>query len=315
MQPFRHILFPVDLSETSSLMAPHAMALANKFSASLHLVFVARMFDYFSELYVSDTVITNFKKAVMDGAEKRLLEFAGEYFSALPAVKTTILTGDIAEEILHYMQTEPIDLLVLGTHGRKGLEKVFFGSIAERLLKAATVPVFLVNPYRGERLSPPATPEELFRRILFPVDLTAISTSIVPFVRSMTAAFKAELELLCVLRTVTYFHALYVPDHSIFSFEEEMRVGAKRKLEEFKQTYFSTFPPTRTSVLVGDISEKILDHIRLKKIDLVIMGTHGRKGLDKIMFGSIAERVAKASPVPVLLVNPNKMDGLKVEEV
>ncbi len=308
---FKQMIFPVDLSETSAKLAPYALAMARKFSARIHLVFVARMFDHFSEMYVADTMITNFHKAVMEGAQKRLTEFAGEYLSSWPQVKMTVLTGDIADEILRYMPNEDIDLMILGTHGRKGLEKVFFGSVAERLLKTSPVPVLLVNPYRMESARGAELPEEPFRKILFPVDLSAISPAIVPFAQAMATAFGAEMELLRVMRTVTYFNTLYVPDHSIFTFEEELRIGAKRKLEEFKQAYFEAFPNTRTSVLIGDISERILDYARSKNMDLIVMGTHGRKGLDKIMFGSIAERVAKAAPVPVLLVNPHRVADRK----
>jgi nucleotide-binding universal stress UspA family protein len=68
--------------------------------------------------------------------------------------------------------------------------------------------------------------------------------------------------------------------------------------------HFSKFPNTKTAVVAGDASEEILNYIEDRHIDLVIMGTHGRKGMDKIIFGSVAERVVKTSPVPVMVVNP-----------
>jgi len=70
--------------------------------------------------------------------------------------------------------------------------------------------------------------------------------------------------------------------------------------------HFSNFPNTKTRVVAVDASEEILNYIENQHIDLVIMGTHGRKGMDKIIFGSVAERVLKASPVPVMVVNPYK---------
>jgi nucleotide-binding universal stress UspA family protein len=72
--------------------------------------------------------------------------------------------------------------------------------------------------------------------------------------------------------------------------------------------YFSEFVNTKAVVAAGDASEEIINYIEDKHIDLVIMGTHGRKGMDKILFGSVAERVVKASPVPVMVVNPYKTD-------
>ena len=77
---------------------------------------------------------------------------------------------------------------------------------------------------------------------------------------------------------------------------------------EFMDEHFSKFPNTEITVVAGDASEEILNYIEEHQIDLVIMGTHGRKGMDKIIFGSVAERVVKTSPVPVMVVNPYKVD-------
>ena len=78
------------------------------------------------------------------------------------------------------------------------------------------------------------------------------------------------------------------------------------RLYEFVDEHFSEFPGTMTAVVAGDAAEKIIEYIGDQHIDLVIMGTHGRKGMDKIIFGSVAERVVKTSPSPVMVVNPFK---------
>jgi nucleotide-binding universal stress UspA family protein len=72
--------------------------------------------------------------------------------------------------------------------------------------------------------------------------------------------------------------------------------------------HFSEFTNTKAVVVAGDASEEIINYIEDQQIDLVVMGTHGRKGMDKIMFGSVAERVLKLSPVPVMVVNPHKIE-------
>jgi nucleotide-binding universal stress UspA family protein len=77
-----------------------------------------------------------------------LLEFKDEYFETFPETKTMVVSGGAAEEILKYIQTEGIDLLIMGTHGRKGLDKIIFGSVAEQVVKSSSVPVFLINPYK-----------------------------------------------------------------------------------------------------------------------------------------------------------------------
>ena len=79
-------------------------------------------------------------------AEKKLQEFVGEHFRT-DSPKMQVLLGDPAEEILKYAQSEGIDLIIIGTHGRKGLEHIIFGSVAERVVKKSPVPVLTVNPY------------------------------------------------------------------------------------------------------------------------------------------------------------------------
>jgi nucleotide-binding universal stress UspA family protein len=75
-------------------------------------------------------------------------------------------------------------------------------------------------------------------------------------------------------------------------------------MEEFVEAHFDEYPSMKTKVLLGDATANILDYITSEDIDLVIMGTHGRKGLDRVIFGSVADRVIKMSPVPVMSINP-----------
>ena len=148
MKEFKKILFPVDLSESSPKLVPYVTTMAEKFGAEIHLLFVARVFAYFSGIYVPHPSINKFEDEIVEGAKKRLKEFTEEYFSDFPETKAEVVPGDISEEILKYTGSKGIDLLILGTHGRKGLEKVVFGSVAERVAKASPVPVLLVNPYK-----------------------------------------------------------------------------------------------------------------------------------------------------------------------
>jgi len=148
MSVFRKILFPVDLSDSSAHIAAYVRMMAGRFESEIHLLFVARVFGYFSGIYVPHPSIDTFEAEIVDGAAKRLSEFQSECFPESMSVRSTVVAGDAAEEILAYVDREGIDLLVMGTHGRKGLEKVLFGSVAERVVKTAPVPVLVVNPYK-----------------------------------------------------------------------------------------------------------------------------------------------------------------------
>ena len=146
MQIFRRILFPVDLSEVSPKIVPYVRDMEAWFDAEIHLLFVARILQHFTSIYVPHPSVNKFEAEIVKGAEKKLQEFVDEHFQA-DSPKTRVLLGDPAEEILKYAQSEGIDLIIIGTHGRKGLEHIIFGSVAERVVKKSQVPVLTVNPY------------------------------------------------------------------------------------------------------------------------------------------------------------------------
>jgi nucleotide-binding universal stress UspA family protein len=146
MHDFKKILFPVDLSEASPTIVPYVREMAAKFDAEVHLLFVARILQHFTSIYVPHPSVNKFEAEIVKGAEKKLQEFTEEYFEDVPC-KTRVVLGDAAEETLRYVRSEGIDLIVMGTHGRKGLEHIIFGSVAERVVKKSQIPVLTVNPY------------------------------------------------------------------------------------------------------------------------------------------------------------------------
>jgi nucleotide-binding universal stress UspA family protein len=148
MKVFNKILFPIDFSDVSPKMVSWVKSIAEPFDAEIHLLFVVRRFDYFTGIYVEEMTVRNIEGEVIEGAEKRIDEFAGTHFDKVSTCKTKVVVGDAAEEIITYAKAEGMDLIVMGTHGRKGLDRVFFGSVAERVIKTASVPVLSVNPYR-----------------------------------------------------------------------------------------------------------------------------------------------------------------------
>jgi nucleotide-binding universal stress UspA family protein len=148
MDPIEKILFPVDFSEVSPMIAPFVLMVGESFKAEIHILFVARTLEYFSSIYVSPVTIQNFEEDVIKGAEKKMDEFVQSHFKNYPSLRTKVSLGDAAEEILKYIHVEGVDLVIIGTHGRKGLERILFGSVAERVIKMSTVPVVSINPYR-----------------------------------------------------------------------------------------------------------------------------------------------------------------------
>ena len=149
MKEVKKILFPVDLSEASPEIVPWVLFTAKKFSAEIHMLFVVRKFDHFSGFYVAQVSIENFEGEIIKGAEKKIEEFANRYFNGYPVCKTKVMVGDTAEEIINHIRSEGIDLVIIGTHGRKGIDRIVFGSVADRVIKMSPVPVLSINPYKA----------------------------------------------------------------------------------------------------------------------------------------------------------------------
>jgi len=148
MKEIGKVLFPVVLSEVSPKIAPWVLNFAKRFDAEIHLLFVVRNLDYLSSVYVPAVSISNLEADIIKGAETKIEEFSGSYFKGYRACKTRVVVGDAAEEILKYAETKKIGLIIIGTHGRKGIDRILFGSVAEKVIKMSPVPVLSINPYR-----------------------------------------------------------------------------------------------------------------------------------------------------------------------
>ena len=151
MAAFKKILFPLDLSESSAEIIPFLTTMARTFQSDLHLLFVARVFKYYDTIYVPPVSIVEFEEKVVEGGKKRLDEFVEEHLKDCCVSIAKVLPGDPAEEIVKYVDAEGIDLVIMGTHGRKGLDRILFGSVAAHVVTRSSVPVMTVNPYRMKK--------------------------------------------------------------------------------------------------------------------------------------------------------------------
>lgn len=149
MIEFKKILFPVDLSESSAVLAEFALALALKFSSELHLLFVVRTIGYPPGVdYVPPPSLISAQEELAERMRANLQEFAEAHLAAAPSLKLALASGHVAREILTYIEENDISLVVMGTQGRKGLDRVVFGSVAQRVVQSSPVPVMTVNPFK-----------------------------------------------------------------------------------------------------------------------------------------------------------------------
>ena len=146
------IVTPIDFSDNSKLIADSAAFLAGKFGASLHLIFVVQNFEDYSGFFVPQMHMPNLEDELLTGAEARMLSFideSREEYNKLGVadIHTKVLMGDVGEQIVEYATELQADMIVMGTHGYKGLEKIMFGSVADKIVRAALCPVTTINPY------------------------------------------------------------------------------------------------------------------------------------------------------------------------
>lgn len=147
----------------------------------------------------------------------------------------------------------------------------------------------------------------LLKEILFPVDLSADNHKILPFVKELAAKLGGNLHVLNVVEDIEGYASFYVPHTSLDKLSGEVVNAASQKLSEFAAQHLADMGHITTKVVMGDPARLIVDYVKENGIQVVVMGTHGRTGLEHVIFGSVAEKVVKNSPVPVMTINPNKL--------
>jgi len=142
------------------------------------------------------------------------------------------------------------------------------------------------------------------KKILFPIDFASHFESLVPWVATFADKFGAAVYVLFVAQDLSNFSTFYVPHGNIQSFQEEAVSSARKKMATATEEFFKKFPKLETRVELGAPAAKILEVAKKEKIDLIIMGAHGRKGLDRAIFGSVADKVVQGAPCPVVTIHP-----------
>ena len=147
MSSLKKVLCPVALTDISPKVAKYAKEVAKKYEAELQLMFVVFSISQRERPHIKYAVPHDFDQQAMAQAENALQKFKDEHLADIADCKLVVKCGDIAEEILEYAKAEGIDLITMGTHGRRTLGQVFLGSVAASVLQRAPVPVLVVNPF------------------------------------------------------------------------------------------------------------------------------------------------------------------------
>ncbi len=293
------ILVPLDGSALAERALPCAQLLAQSLPANLVLLRAVSISPDFEVLgHVLHDV-----EAQMEQLEAGANEYLGQVAERLkgsgPCACMVVRRGPAAEAIVDYAEQMDIQHIVMATHGYSGVSRWRHGSVAERVLQSASVPVLMVCAKAGESISEePMT----CQRILVPLDGSTRAEQVLPSAVSVAQALDAEI----VLFRVPIAHVSgafagnwYVPLEG--TFETANRI-AEEYLSRVADDLREQGVRVATATRMGGVANAILEYAEANKIDLITMCTHGRTGLSRWTLGSVADRVLRAGSMPLLLV-------------
>jgi nucleotide-binding universal stress UspA family protein len=281
------ILLPFDGSDGATEVLHHASELAHWADATIQL------------LYVADTTrdsVTVVEGHTVDALVRKGEDIVAEATEVLDTLgvsyETDIVQGNPAPTIVEYADQYEQDLIVMPTHGREGLSRYLIGSVSEKVVRLSTVPVLTV------RMQPDETLEFPYENILLPTDGSAAATHAAGYLLSLAASLDATVHVLSVVDD-----AALGPDvRSTVSATETEQAATDAVDAVVSEAEARGVADTTRHIEHGTPLEEILDCIESNDIHAVGMGTTGRRGTDRILLGSIAEKTVRSAPVPVMTV-------------
>lgn len=294
----RSILCPTDFSEFSRLALEHAVALARRTEAELTLLHV---YPYLLPLG-GDTPYFPSGLPLDAATRTRLMgeveEMARPARAAGLTPKLLLLEGDPSEEILRQARVMAADIIVTGTHGRRGFDRFVLGSVANRIVHHATCAVLTV-PRPAEGSVPPSTVPE---SILCPVDLGE-SGPVVDAAFTIARGTHARVTLLHILEDLPQHEAAARLAHVDWAaFHEDLEADARRQLKEMAARQPVNDCRVTEVVVSGKPSREIVKVAGTLGANLIVMGIHGRNALERLFVGSTTSHILQHALCPVLTV-------------
>ncbi len=288
------ILSPIDFSEFSIRAYRYALSLAEHYRAKLVAQHVVELSRHPSLGFVaSGGLYDEFRKALHESAEQELRNFVKQHTHGQIHPELVVQQGAAADDILSFAQVQKADVIVMGTHGRRGFDRLVLGSVTDRVMRRAPCPVLAISKPSHESLAvdKPGDHVHHLSRILFCTDFSENSKRALNYAISATAEYDAELTLLHVLEDIptpgTTQEAMATADGQL----DRLITPDKRKTMKIK-----------TEVRIGKAYEQIIQFAAEQQVDMVTMGVRGRGALDAAVFGSTTYRVIQLGPCPVLAV-------------
>lgn len=277
----KNILFATDFSPVSEAALPYAVALAHRFDSTIEAMHVLSP----AEL----APLPDGAPILMDSALPRAQAEMGrllrsDAFQGVPHDGRVRSGLEVWAEIESVIESQKIDLVVLGTHGREGLKQVILGSVAETIFRAAPCPVLVVGPKVMKKAASP-----VYRHLLFATDLSPVSLRSLPFVQAFAEENEAELVV------------LHVTQEKVES-EKEQATTAE-SLGKWMRELIPPKPYLEYEILFGAPAENILKLAAERQCDLILLGAHHASSFATHLPGAVAHRIVCEAPCPVLTVH------------
>jgi nucleotide-binding universal stress UspA family protein len=284
---YENVLLPFDGSEGAAEVLHHASEIAHWADATIHLLYVA------DTTRDSVTVVEDHTVDVLEQQGEEILEEAKKTLQTLGnAYETDVVQGNPAPTIVEYAERYDQDLVVMPTHGREGISRYHIGSVAEKVVRLSSVPVLTVRMRPDEQLTFP------YENILIPTDGSTAATHAAASLVEFAAALDATVHVLSVVEEATLG-----PDVRSTASEKETEEAAANAIETVvSEAESHGVANTVEHIEHGTPVEEILASIESNEIHAVGMGTTGKRGTDRILLGSVAEKTVRSAPVPVMTV-------------
>jgi nucleotide-binding universal stress UspA family protein len=309
------IVVPLDGSAIAEQVMPHVQRLASMLAARVRLIRVvseeevAHLLTHNGALAHELGVRSPIEGADIQRVGDLLREHAADYLAARAAqlreagveVEGLVHDGSPAEQIIGAAERDRETLIAMVTHGYSGLRRWTLGSVADKVLHAATTPIYLV---RATAQAPASV--RPWQRILAPLDGSTLAEQALPLAIELAHGAPAELILLdVVVPPIEYTPGLSPFNQPIvlsFTIPDVLREQAQQRLAATINRFGTPEVKMTPVVMMGYPAETIVDAAIGRQADLIVMATHGYSGLRRWALGSVADKVLHASPVPLLLV-------------
>lgn len=299
------IVVPLDGSELSEKAVPYAVTIARATDARLLFCTIWEEGERALIANLPDQAEDLFKQGT-EHYESYLAGVANQVEGV--EVATEVLLGAPAEAIQRVLEQRDPRLLVIATHGRSGLSRWHYGSVASKLAREAPAPTIVIGP----QVLADGAQEGAIRRILVPLDGSSLAEAALRPALEMAEALDASLVLAQVVNWTAQTFAFGPADVDIVEIDKRLTEGAQAYLERVKEEQ-KTQRPIETVVLHGLPASALIDLIAAKEIDLVVMSSHTRSGLTRAVLGSVAERLLQGK-APVLLIRPEGVAAVAQEQ-